>query len=88
MSLATINPTLIKLRKLLKMMVLTGIWSPSGLLIAIPGRVELLTVRSCRLCVHRTAPSGVCAQLAFLGFTASISSVFLFTEHLQVVAYI
>lgn len=68
------------------MIVLTAIWSPLGLFIARPGRVELL--RSYRLCGHRTAPSGVWAQLALLGFTASISSVFVFSEHLQVVAYI
>lgn len=70
------------------MIVLAGVWSPSGLFIASPGGAELLTVRSYRLCVHRIAPSGVCAQLALLGFTASISSVFVFSERLQVVAYI
>lgn len=72
LSLATVNPNLITIRKpLLEIIVLTGMWSLLGLFIASPGRVELL--RSYRLCVHRTAPSGVSAPLALLGFTASIS---------------
>lgn len=43
LKLVTINPTLIKVRKqVTAMIVVTGIWSPSGLFIASPGRAELL----------------------------------------------
>lgn len=44
-------------------------------------------MRSTGQSVCRTVTAAVCAQLALLGFTACISSVFVFSEQLQVLTF-